>query len=105
MGGDITGSGRLPTPREVEAEVRALLPKEDLGLGMTVSVEWAPPVEGGYYVRLHLGDESELIGGQALSDALEDWDSRGIGFLRVLVEDAARKLAQKVSAQESGDEP
>lgn len=96
-------SGMLPTPREVEAEVRALLRKEYRDLGMTVSVEWAPPAEGGYYVRLHLGADSELIGGEPMFGALEDWDSSSTGFLRVLVEDAAASLVRRVNSRSEGE--
>ncbi len=104
MPGDITGSGRLPTPQEVATEVEALLPSEHRGLGITVSVEWASPFEGGYYVRLRLGDDSELIGGRPLKDELEDWHAGGTGFLRVLVEDAAVALVRRAGPKSEDDE-
>jgi hypothetical protein len=104
MLGDTRGSGRLPTPREVATEVEALLRSEHRNLGVTVSVEWAPPVEGGYYVRLHLGEDSELVGGGPLGDVLEEWGTSGTGLLRVLVEGAAAALVLRARSESEGDE-
>jgi transcriptional/translational regulatory protein YebC/TACO1 len=105
MGGFAAGSGRLPSAKEVETEVRALLTKTHGGLGITVSVEWAPPAEGGYYVRLHLGDDSELVGERALSGELEEWATEGTAFLRVLVESAAAELVRRAREKSEEDEP
>ncbi len=89
------------TRAEIEADVLALIPESHQELGITVTAQKVPRTGGEYHVRLHLGEDSELVGGKSLYPTLADWHDGRDGPLPEWVADAADASAQRHSAGRS----
>ena len=90
----------LPKPSEVAAMVQSLIPEGRPYQGMRASAVRAPGDVRGYYVTLDLRGEEERVGGKALCESLADYRDSKTGGLPEMVEQAATKLAKRVTANE-----